>query len=233
MIVIVIVLLLGLFLLAGYAQIVFPASTADPSPATWAGLKATGAEFLLTFWAGRQAATAMGFIAPCTASAALVTKGGAAPRTAVAVGLPHLAPTVIARDPIPSVQFHVGTTLAVGVQQLGHQEKQVVKPALGQCGPNSRPAVTLAERLALHVWMGHLRVSGGGVRIEGHDAVGARCPQSLPIKTDLETSQIDAFEYDRVGQNPDLMIGKVDFDIIELFAERQEILVDFGWRWDR
>ena len=174
----------------------------------------------------------MRFLARRAASGALLTEAAAAAAAAVAVLLRHVSSAVVAGYPVPGIQLGVGAAAAIGVEQLGYQEEQVVEADLGHRCPDRRSALALAERLALDVRMGYLLVGGGRVRIERHHAIGMRRTQFMPIQPNLETPKLDPLQHDRIGRDAQCVPFEVDLDLIEFPLEGRDVLADFGGRWD-
>jgi len=154
-------------------------------------------------------------------------KRGVTVLAAVAIVFGDRVAAIIAGDAVPVVQLHVGTAAAIGLQQPGNHEEEIVQAAPGQRGRNRRPALALAELLALDMGMGDAVVLGSGMGIQRHDAIGLRAgAQLLPVQPDLERPQVDAVQLDRVGRYEYLVVREVDPYDVELLVQCQNIAVD-------
>ena len=104
----------------------------------------------------------------CTAA----TERRVAVMTIVAVVFIHGTAAIRARDALPVVQFHIGAAPAVGMEQLGNQNEEVMQAALSQGCPDGRAAFSFAKLFILDVGMGDVVASGRRVWVQRHDAIG-------------------------------------------------------------
>ena len=122
---------------------------------------------------------------------------------------------------LPSIQFHIGATGGIGVQQAVDQGEEVQQPAFGQGAPDAGSSIPFAQRFIVDVGMGDRFIGGRGIRVEGYDSIRGLVSQAPPIQPDLEPPQIDALQRHRLGGHAQLLFGKVAFDLELLVLQGQ------------
>ena len=139
------------------------------------GLAQTGrAELLAAIAAGAEAAGTESVVAAVTTDGAIATKRAAASVAVISAVFVDQVTAFLARYSFPIVQLYIGTASAIGMEQLGDQQKEVVQAAFGQRSLDGCPAIALAELFVLDVRMGDVLALGGRIRIQCHDTIGGR-----------------------------------------------------------
>lgn len=122
----------------------------------------------------------------------------------------------MAGDAIPVRQLDVGAALAVGMQHLGNEQKEIEQPTFAEGPADRRPAVALAELLVANMGMRVFVPLGGRIGIEGLYLIGGGRVQFLPRQPNTKPAQIDVVEHDPIGGDRDRFFLQIDLDVLEL-----------------
>ena len=147
----------------------------------------------------------------------------------VTVLLVHRIAAFLAHRAIPTVDFDISTTPAVGVQYLGDQREEVIEPAVSQRTGNRRTTIAFAETFLLHVWVCDALIAGSWPRIEGHDAIELfGRTDFLPRQSDIKASEVDVLQDNRIGRDCKFLLCEIDFHVIEFPGKSSQIPKNVG-----
>ena len=102
---------------------------------------------------------------------------------------------------MPAIQFDVGGTFRVRVQDTIHDREEIEQPSFRQRRRDRSPAFPGAKPLAVDVRMRGFAGGHGRIRFQRHDRIGRVAHEPLGIQADTERSQPYILEHDRVGRH--------------------------------
>ena len=128
---------------------------------------------------------------------------------------------------IPVLQPNVRAAVSVSVENSRDQHEEVIQPALCQGRPDRLPAGAFAKGFTVDVRMSDLLVTTGGVGVQSNHPVGLRRVPVLPVESDLERSQPNLFQHDRVRGHRNRVRLEVNFHLLKLAFQCQKVTKDF------
>jgi len=212
--------------------LVVEAATALGVAAPCAPPHAAVAVMLVTPVAQRDALVAEHFVAAGAAVNALVADRSAALLTDQPSAEVHAHPTLTARDAIPIVQRDEWAVRVVASQQIGDDHEEVEQATFLQRTPDRQPAVSFADRFILDMRVRDAIVGRRRMRIEGDHAVLITMVEAerLPVEADLERSQVNAVEDDRLGDHGEGLGPAIELQFVELLLQCEQIQEDVADR---
>lgn len=116
----------------------------------------------------------------------------------------------------PLFESDVGAAGVVRLQNLCHEQKEVAQPSLLQRRADRGLAIPFAQRLALDMRMRDVVLGRGRVGFEGDDFIRSLLIEPVPMQHDLEWSQADLFQRDRIGHDGDRVLFQVAVELTKL-----------------
>ena len=133
----------------------------------------------------------------------------------------HQGTAVAALDTVPIFQRHIWAAGVVGPQQVGDDHEEVEQTALGQRLRDRPATIALTDGFVLHMRMRHALVGGRRMRGGSDHAVivSMVCSRSIQFQPNLEGSQIDALEFNRLGRYGNRPLATIHRDLIEFLLQ--------------
>jgi hypothetical protein len=112
------------------------------------------------------------------------------------------------------------------VQDLPNEHEKIEQPTIKKGRANRRLAFAFTQRFALNVRMSRVAVRRRRSIVHRGDFVSTGFSESLPVKNDFETPEINAIENHFVRRHRNDMHLHVQTDVVEFRSKRFEIAKD-------
>jgi hypothetical protein len=142
-------------------------------------------------------------------------------------GIGHVA-ALMAADAVPLIKLDVGRMRVVRLQNAANEREEVAEPAISQRIGDCDHRITSTEPVTVNVRVHDVLIVGGRVRLHRLDAIPVvriTRRDHVGFEDDLEGTQRNAVEDDRVGADRDATIRERHIDPAELFFGSAELLV--------
>lgn len=116
------------------------------------------------------------------------------------------------------------------MQNLPNENEEIEHATIKKGCTNRRLSFAFTQRVALNVRMSRVAVRRRRPIIQRDDFVGAGLAESLPVKNDFETPEVNAFENHFVRRHRNNMPLHVQTDVVEFRSKRFKIAKDVSDR---